>query len=78
MQANSAVEHATAAAKAARKAADAAEKAKRGLDSDLIGLVTVPRYIPDRTFVNALVHILTAEDTIRALEPDAGRHRPGR
>ncbi len=72
VQANSAVEHATAAAKAARTAADAAEKAKRGLDSDLIGLVTVPRYIPDRTFVDALVHILTAEDTIRALKPDAG------
>jgi hypothetical protein len=51
---------------------DAAEKAKRGLDSDLIRLVTVPRYIPDRTFVDALVHILTAEDTIRALESDAG------
>ncbi|MFI5456576.1 MAG: hypothetical protein ACHRXM_14100 [Isosphaerales bacterium] len=66
-QASKAAAMATQAAKGARKAAAAAQKAKKGLDEDLIGLVTVPKYIPDRTFADVLIHVLTADETIRAL-----------
>jgi len=69
-QASKAAAMATQAAKGARKAAAAAEKAKKGLDEDLIGLVTVPKYIPDKTFADVLIHVLTADETIRALSQD--------
>ena len=74
-QATKAAVAASEAATRAKKAAAAAEKAKKGLDSDLIDLVDVPKYIPDKTFADVLIHVLTAPDTIRALvtdqDPDA-------
>jgi hypothetical protein len=82
-RAASAVDGATKAAAAAKeaatrakKAAAAAEKAKRGLDSDLIDLVDVPKYIPDRTFADVLIHVLTADDTMRALATNPESEEP--
>jgi hypothetical protein len=61
---------ATEAANRAKKAAIAAEKAKNGLDSDLMDLVSVPKYIPDRIFADVLLTVLTADETIDALSQD--------
>ncbi len=43
---------------------------QRGLDSALIDLVEVPKYIPDRTFIDVIIHVLTDDNTIRALSSD--------
>ena len=58
------------AAKGARNAALAADNAKKGLDSDLMDLVSVPKYIPDRMFADVLLHVLTADETINALSQE--------
>jgi hypothetical protein len=55
------------AAGEAKKASGDADKAKRGLYSELIGIVSVPKYIPDRTFADVIVHVLTSPETFRAL-----------
>ncbi len=69
-RASKAASTATEAAKRASKAAMAAENVKKGLDSDLMDLVTVPKYIPDRIFVGVLLQVLTADETISALSQD--------
>jgi hypothetical protein len=66
-RATKAADQATAAAAAAIKAASAAESAKKGLDNALIALVDVPRYIPDHTFIDVLLHVLTDPNTVAAL-----------
>jgi hypothetical protein len=65
------------AAADARKAAAQAEKAKRGLSAELIRLVAVPKYIPDRTFTEVVLHVLTADETLEALADDAEGEAPG-
>jgi hypothetical protein len=65
---------ADAAAQAARdadQAAARADRANRGLGQELAQGLVVPRYIPDRTFAEALVHVLAAPDTLTALARDA-------
>jgi hypothetical protein len=75
-QAAKAAAAATEAAKKARKAATAAQKAKRGLDGDLTDC-DVPKYIPDRIFTDVLVHVLTSDDTIRALSGEHSLEKSG-
>jgi hypothetical protein len=60
----------------ARAAAAAAQKAKQGLDTELINLVKVPKYVPDKTFVDVLLHVLTDDETIRALSPETHAGSP--
>jgi hypothetical protein len=58
---------ATDAAREASQAASVAERAARGLDQELVQSIAVPRYIPDRTFAEVLVHLLTSGQTLTAL-----------
>lgn len=69
-RANIVAKSANMAAADARKAATSAEKAKRGLYSELIQLVDVPKYIPDSTFADVLVHVLTDDATLRVITGD--------
>ena len=69
-RASQAAAAATKSAKTARNAALAADNAKKGLDSDLMDLVSVPKYIPDRMFADVLLHVLTADETINALSQE--------
>ncbi len=66
-QATRAAQAATAAAAVATSAARAVDTAKRGLDSALTVLADVPRYMPDRTFIDVIIYMLTNDNTIRAL-----------
>ena len=67
-QATRAAQAAIAAAAEATSAARAVDSAKRGLYSALTVLADVPRYIPDRTFIDVLLHVLTDDNTIRIVE----------
>ena len=69
-RASQAAATATKSATRARNAAATAENAKKGLDSDLMDLVSVPKYIPDRIFADVLLHVLTADETISALSQE--------
>lgn len=60
------------AATEAKKGASDAEKAKRGLYAELMAVVSVPKYIPDRTFADVVLHVLTSDETLQALAGDGG------
>jgi len=76
-RAGKAVARAKQAANGACKAAKDAEKSKNWLYGDLIGLVNVPKYIPDRTFADVVVNVLTSEETLQALSRDEGGDAEG-
>jgi hypothetical protein len=76
-RATKAAAEATRAAKVARAAADAADKTSRGLGKEFINSVSVPKYIPDGTFVNVLINVLTSGGTIDALKKDGAPPAPG-
>jgi hypothetical protein len=67
-RATRAAAEATKQAKQARRSAGATVKANSALYSDLIRLVDVPRYIPDRTFADVIVNVLTSDSTLDLLE----------
>jgi hypothetical protein len=67
---------ATKSAKAARASALAADKTSRGLGKELIEFFSVPKYIPDRTFVNVLLNVLTDSKTVNELNTGTDRQNP--
>jgi hypothetical protein len=66
-QAANAAATATASANRARIAADGFQKTKNEREEELFSRIKLPKYIPDRVFVDVLLHILASDEAIRLL-----------